>query len=379
MAIALILTISQLNIGVRLTQMNVRVVHKWERPEFKEKSKTEAIELLLLDAEEVKVFEPSLSTPAASNSLQIIEISDDDDDDDISRDNMKTISEIKQNENVHIHISEIKQNENVHIHQFQVKFVVSDASNEEADFMVFDTQISQFITHTTAELLAKIEKEEEYDSFKSSTKALMVRIQYAKATKMASLRISKAIISCRAKGFPMRSGFNESMKLTEAQSLYEQIYGNTFNFMHVWDLVGTTEKWTEENRKNKEISGHSAKRNKTSVSGEYTSSGGDVSVTEERSEIRPTGRDAAKKAQSRKGKGRMSENDYSETMSMAKNIEETRAMSASRLADIKEQEIEERLICADVSKMTPLQRKIHHKKLEEITAKRGINIDDFLE
>ena len=66
-------------------------------------------------------------------------------------------------------------------------------------------------------------------------------------------------------------------------------------------------------------------------------------------------------------------------MSMAKNIEETRAISASRLADIKKQEIEERLICADVSIMTPLQRKLHQKKLEEIAAKRGINIDDFSE
>lgn len=169
------------------------------------------------------------------------------------------------------------------------------------------------------------------------------------------------------------------MKLTEAQSLYEEMYGKTFNFMHVYDLVSKSVKWTDENRKNKEVSGHSSKRNKTSVSGEYTSSGGDVSVTEERSEIRPTGRDAAKKAQARKGKGQMIENDYSGTMSMAKNIEETRAMSASRLADIKEQEIEERLICADVSRMTPLQRKLHQKKLEEIAAKRGINIDDFSE
>ncbi|KAK9678162.1 hypothetical protein RND81_11G192200 [Saponaria officinalis] len=181
---------------------------------------------------------------------------------------------------------------------------------------------------------------------------------------------------CYAK-YDDRSGFNESMKLTEAQSLYEEMYGKTFNFMHVYDFVSKSVKWTDENRKNKEVSGHSSKRNKTSVSGEYTSSGGDVSVTEERSEIRPTGRDAAKKAQARKGKGQMSENDYSGTMSMAKNIEETRAMSASRLADIKEQEIEERLICADVNRMTPLQRKLHQKKLEEIAAKRGINIDDF--
>ena len=91
------------------------------------------------------------------------------------------------------------------------------------------------------------------------------------------------------------------------------------------------------------------------------------------------GRDTAKKAQSKKGKGKMSQRDYSETMSTVRSIEETRAISANRLADIKEQEIEERLICADVSRMTPLQARIHQKKLEEIAARRGIDINDVLE
>ncbi|KAK9740113.1 hypothetical protein RND81_03G012500 [Saponaria officinalis] len=51
MAITPILTINQLNQGVRLTQMNVRVVHKWTRPDIKDKTKTDAIELLLLDTQ----------------------------------------------------------------------------------------------------------------------------------------------------------------------------------------------------------------------------------------------------------------------------------------------------------------------------------------
>ncbi|KAK9690208.1 hypothetical protein RND81_09G111900 [Saponaria officinalis] len=51
MAIAPRLTINQLQQGVRLTQMNVRVIHRWTRPNLQDKSKIEAIELLLLDAE----------------------------------------------------------------------------------------------------------------------------------------------------------------------------------------------------------------------------------------------------------------------------------------------------------------------------------------
>ncbi|KAK9676693.1 hypothetical protein RND81_11G093900 [Saponaria officinalis] len=51
MAAAPFLTISQFTIGVRLTQMNVRVIHKWTRPDLKEKGNIESIKLLLLDAE----------------------------------------------------------------------------------------------------------------------------------------------------------------------------------------------------------------------------------------------------------------------------------------------------------------------------------------
>ncbi|KAK9677889.1 hypothetical protein RND81_11G174100 [Saponaria officinalis] len=48
-----ILTINQLKQGVRLTQMNVRVIHKWTRPNISDKTKTDTIELLLLDVENV--------------------------------------------------------------------------------------------------------------------------------------------------------------------------------------------------------------------------------------------------------------------------------------------------------------------------------------
>ncbi|KAH9603241.1 hypothetical protein KSS87_016761 [Heliosperma pusillum] len=56
MAMTPLLTISQLKYGVRFTQMNVRVVHKWSRPEFSsknnkdDKKKIDAIELLFVDS-----------------------------------------------------------------------------------------------------------------------------------------------------------------------------------------------------------------------------------------------------------------------------------------------------------------------------------------
>ncbi|KAH9616373.1 hypothetical protein KSS87_011274 [Heliosperma pusillum] len=52
-----LVNICQLKYGVRLTQMNVRVVHKWSRPEFSSKNnkddrqKIDAIELLFVDSE----------------------------------------------------------------------------------------------------------------------------------------------------------------------------------------------------------------------------------------------------------------------------------------------------------------------------------------
>ncbi|KAK9676171.1 hypothetical protein RND81_11G059200, partial [Saponaria officinalis] len=46
-----VLTINQLKQGVRLTHMNVRVIHRWTRPDIRDKTKTGSIELLLLDVE----------------------------------------------------------------------------------------------------------------------------------------------------------------------------------------------------------------------------------------------------------------------------------------------------------------------------------------
>ncbi|KAH9622485.1 hypothetical protein KSS87_021632 [Heliosperma pusillum] len=199
-----------------------------------------------------EVFEPSLSTPATSNSLQIIQIPDDDDDDDMSRDNIKI-----QDHHYKLCRTKCSKNDRVRwkcdrylcddklsgftsrVPRFQVKFVVTDASNEEANFMVFDTQIIQFITHTAAELPAKIEKvdihgkynvsqgsnlytvssmsddedlankwiakytetfKEDYNFFKSSTKALMVRIQNAKVNKDGSIENIEGHNKLQAKG-----------------------------------------------------------------------------------------------------------------------------------------------------------------------------------
>ncbi|XP_074318357.1 uncharacterized protein LOC141655161 [Silene latifolia] len=50
------------------------------------------------DIPKVKDFEQSLSTPAASNSLQIIDVTDDDENDDMTFDSIKSISDIKENE-----------------------------------------------------------------------------------------------------------------------------------------------------------------------------------------------------------------------------------------------------------------------------------------
>ncbi|KAH9611660.1 hypothetical protein KSS87_018620 [Heliosperma pusillum] len=240
MAIAPILTISQLNVVVRLTYMNVRVVHKWERHEFKEKtkneakekSKTEAIELLLLDAEAgyyytfAKLINLVCTAYWYYDSYKLCR------------------TKCSKNDRVRWKCDRYLCDDKLsgftsRVPRFQVKFVVTDASNEEANFMVFDTQIIQFITHTAAELPAKIEKvdihgkynvsqgsnlytvssmsddedlankwiakytetfKEDYNFFKSSTKALMVRIQNAKVNKDGSIENIEGHNKLQAKG-----------------------------------------------------------------------------------------------------------------------------------------------------------------------------------
>ncbi|KAK9733691.1 hypothetical protein RND81_04G084900 [Saponaria officinalis] len=169
------------------------------------------------DIPEVNIFEESLSTPAASNLLQIIEIIDTPDDDDVdalSIHNIKTISDIKRNENAGFYYTHAKiidlectvgwyydscklcwaktiKNENgrwkctrigcdgsssglaSRVPRFQVKFIVADTTDEEAAFVVFDSQITQFINHTVAELLAKIEKAGDHDSIPRELKAFI--------------------------------------------------------------------------------------------------------------------------------------------------------------------------------------------------------------
>ncbi|KAK9740114.1 hypothetical protein RND81_03G012400 [Saponaria officinalis] len=166
------------------------------------------------DILEVNIFEESLSTPAASNSLQIVDIPEDDDVDTLTIHNIKTISDIKLNENAgfyytHAKIVDIdcaagwyydscklcwaKTTKNdkgrwkctrdgcdgnssglaTRVPRFQVKFLVSDLMDDEAEFVIFDSQITQFIKHTAAELLAKLEKDGDQDSIPRELEAFI--------------------------------------------------------------------------------------------------------------------------------------------------------------------------------------------------------------
>ncbi|KAK9756874.1 hypothetical protein RND81_01G126400 [Saponaria officinalis] len=306
MAAAPLLTIRQLTVGVRLTQMNVRVIHKWTRPDIKEKGKIRSIELLLLDAENeviqatimkqlvsyfgpkvtvgevytirslkvdsnigpdkatsnpcrlkflfsskvqgtndtsiplhgyrfadfedilndkvatthyigqwrvqttfnatvfhvnpdipaVKQFETSLSTPSASNSLQVIEIPDDDEHNKGLYYTLAKVVDVDCNAGWYyasckLCLAKIFKNDksgwtctrdgcdgkisglSSSIPRFQVEFVVTDASNEEADFVVFDSQITQFISHSASDLLAKLEKAGEMESMPRELEAFV--------------------------------------------------------------------------------------------------------------------------------------------------------------------------------------------------------------
>ncbi|KAK9690206.1 hypothetical protein RND81_09G111800 [Saponaria officinalis] len=55
-------------------------------------------------------------------------------------------------------------------------------SEEEADFVVFESQIIHFIDDSAKDLLAKLE-EEELEAFKTSTQELMVRVENEKGIK----------------------------------------------------------------------------------------------------------------------------------------------------------------------------------------------------
>ncbi|KAK9666583.1 hypothetical protein RND81_14G195600 [Saponaria officinalis] len=106
---------------------------------------------------------------------------------------------------------------NIFEERFQVKFIVADMTDEEAAFVVFDSQITQFINHTTAQLLAEIEMAGDHDSipreleafidksfvfkieildkynaeldtFKTSTKDMMFRVANAKVIKASKTK-----------------------------------------------------------------------------------------------------------------------------------------------------------------------------------------------
>ncbi|XP_074305816.1 uncharacterized protein LOC141641038 [Silene latifolia] len=130
------------------------------------------------DIPEVKDFEQSLSTPAASNSLQIIDVTDDDENDDMTFDSIKSISDIKENEKdgyyyTYAKIIDLdcttdwyydscklcwtkatKNNKG----RFQIKFQFSDPSDDLVYFVVFDSQVHQFVNPSTTKMLSKIEK-----------------------------------------------------------------------------------------------------------------------------------------------------------------------------------------------------------------------------
>ncbi|XP_010682929.2 glutathione S-transferase T3-like [Beta vulgaris subsp. vulgaris] len=184
---------------------------------------------------------------------------------------------------------------------------------------------------------------------------------------------------CYAK-YAKRSGFNEALKLSEARALYQSLYNTKFQYDHVWSIVCETDKFRDElkSKRKKGSETDSSKRNKISESGDYTASGDDVEAFHEVDDPRPIGQQAAKKqlAAQRKGKSKSIESDHNEAISAAKNIEESRAQSLSRMADLKEQDLENQLLCADVTKMAPLQRKIHEKKLQALAEKYGWTFDD---
>ncbi|KMS98911.1 hypothetical protein BVRB_3g067990 [Beta vulgaris subsp. vulgaris] len=173
---------------------------------------------------------------------------------------------------------------------------------------------------------------------------------------------------CYAK-YEKRSGFNEALKLSEARALYQSLYNSKFQYDHVWSIVCETNKFKAElkTKRKKDNDSDSSKRNKIS---EY------VEGFDEVDEPRPTGQQAAKKQLAAQRKGKSTQSDHSEAISVAKDIQESRVQSMSRMTDLKEQELENQLLCADVTKMAPLQRKIHEKKLQALAEKYGWTFDD---
>uniref|UniRef100_A0A803N858 Uncharacterized protein n=1 Tax=Chenopodium quinoa TaxID=63459 RepID=A0A803N858_CHEQI len=113
--------------------------------------------------------------------------------------------------------------------------------------------------------------------------------------------------------------------------------------------------------------------------GDYTSSGGDFEAFIENEAKRPhqwvNKLQKGYKLPKEKVKSVVSDHS-SEALSVARSIEETRAQSANQLVDLKEQELENQLLCADVTKMGPSQRKLHEKELQVLAEKYGWTFDD---
>uniref|UniRef100_A0A803LS68 Uncharacterized protein n=1 Tax=Chenopodium quinoa TaxID=63459 RepID=A0A803LS68_CHEQI len=119
----------------------------------------------------------------------------------------------------------------------------------------------------------------------------------------------------------------------------------------------------------------------SSKQGEHKSSSGDIDDLEKTEEGRLIGQKAAKEATKKLGKN--IQIDYSSTVSEISNIEQIRSNNLQQIVEMKEkevalkqQEIEHQIIYADVSKMNPLQRKMHEKNLQAIAKKYGWNVGD---
>ncbi|KAK9713888.1 hypothetical protein RND81_06G057400 [Saponaria officinalis] len=278
MAISPVLTINQLKQGVRLTHMNVRVIHKWTRPDIRDKTKTGSIEVLLLDVEN-EIIQATITKQLISffgskilvgkvYSIRNLTVNDNIGPDKATpnpcRLKFEFSSKVQEitNTSIPVHGYQFAKFEDIvngrvsttyfidvvgklyeigpivetrHGHKcrtikledielvtagfyythakiidldctsgwyydscklcwaktikdekgrwkctqtgcdgstsgltsrvprFQVKFIVVDTTDEEAAFVVFDSQITQFINHTAAELLAKIEKAGDHD------------------------------------------------------------------------------------------------------------------------------------------------------------------------------------------------------------------------
>ncbi|XP_074376744.1 glutathione S-transferase T2-like [Apium graveolens] len=162
------------------------------------------------------------------------------------------------------------------------------------------------------------------------------------------------------------SGSNLDNIIEEANALHLKYYKKKSNFDNHW----------RELRKQPKLrtpkTSESSKRTKLSSSGVYSSEGNnDTPPSEEFEAVRPTGTKAAK----RKGKGKATATEVEEFEAFEANdlkrmsmMETTNEIKLKDL-DIRQREMDLKIILADTEKMTEAQRKAHAKLLENIMAR----------